>query len=138
MKYVKSCGFIVYKEIDNKSYYLIIKAPNGDIGFPKGHVENFETEIQTAIRELKEETNVEVEVINGFRHQIEYVIPKMIDTVKQTVYFLGKCIKDDIICQEVEVVEARFLPYEEAFEALTFVETKNILMNAEKYINERE
>ena len=138
MKHIKSCGFIVYKKIDNKNFYLIIKAINGDIGFPKGHIENFETELQAAIRELKEETNVEVEVINGFRYQIEYKVPKMIDTVKQSVYFLGKCIKDSIICQESEVVEARFLPYEEAYEALTFVETKNILMNAEKFINERE
>ena len=55
MNYEKSCGFVVYKKIDNINYYLLIKSLNGDVGFPKGHMELGETEIQTAIRELKDE-----------------------------------------------------------------------------------
>ena len=121
-------------QIDDKNYYLIIKSLNGDVGFPKGHMEKDESEIETAIRELKEETNIDVEVLDGFRIQIEYKMPNMIDVMKQSVYFLGRCITDDIICQENEVFFAKFMSYYEAIEVLTFEETKLILQEAEKYI----
>lgn len=134
MKYIKSCGFVVYKRINNENFYLIIQSLNGDIGFPKGHMEEDETELQTAIRELKEETGVEVEIISGFRCQIEYPLPRVPDAIKQSVYFLGKCTSDNILCQEAEVSEAKFLPYEDAIEILTFDAAKNILKNAEIFI----
>ena len=134
MRYVKSCGFVAYKKVNNKNYYLIIQTINGDFGFPKGHMEKDESEIETAIRELKEETNIDVEVLDGFRIQIEYKMPNMIDVMKQSVYFLGRCITDDIICQENEVFFAKFMSYYEAIEVLTFEETKLILQEAEKYI----
>ena len=134
MQYIKSCGFVAYKQIENRNYYLIIKSINGDIGFPKGHMEIGESELQTAIRELKEETSVEVDVISGFRCQIEYPLIRIPNVIKQSVYFLGKCISDNIVCQEDEVAEASFLSYEKALQILTFEETKNILKSAELFI----
>lgn len=134
MKYIKSCGFVAYKRIENENYYLIIKSFNGDVGFPKGHMEAGESEIETAIRELKEETGVEVSVIQGFRHQIEYPMPRIPDAIKQSVYFLGECTVDNISCQETEVAEADFVSYANALELLTFDETKAILKDAESFL----
>ena len=135
MKYIKSCGVVAFKRINNINYYLIIKSMNGDIGFPKGHAETDETELETAFRELKEETNVEVELLAGFRYQIEYKIPNMNNVIKQAVYYLGKCINSDIICQENEVLEANFIPFDEAYKVLTFDETKKMLQLANDYLN---
>lgn len=138
MKYIKSCGFVAYRQVDNENYYLIIKSLNGDVGFPKGHMESGESELQTAIRELKEETGIEVKVIQGFRRQIEYELLKIPDTIKQSVYFLGECTSDKIVCQEYEVAQASFVSYEEALNNLTFIETKSILKDAEKFISLRK
>ena len=135
MNYIKSCGFIAYKEVNNVNYYLVIQSTNGDVGFPKGHMEKDETEIETAIRELKEETNIEVSLINGFRYLIEYPLPKKRDTIKQSVYYLGECINNNIICQEKEVEEAKFLTFKESLEVLTFDETKTMLQLANDYLN---
>lgn len=135
MRYVKSCGFVAYKQIGNENYYLIIKSPSGDVSFPKGHMEPGESELETAIRELKEETGISVNVIPGFRRQIEYELRRIPDTVKQSVYFLGECISDNIVCQEAEVTEAGFVSYEDALKRLTFEETKNILEDAEKFLD---
>ena len=137
MQYIKSCGFVAYKQTEYKNYYLIIKSLNGDVGFPKGHMELGESEIQTAVRELKEETGAEVEVISGFRYQIEYPLHHVADAIKQSVYFLGKCISDNIACQQSEVAEAKFVSYKEALEILTFEETKDILKKAEFFINSK-
>lgn len=134
MRYIKSCGFVAYKRIENANYYLIIKSQNGDVGFPKGHMESGESELETAIRELKEETGVDVKVIQGFRRQIEYELRRVPDTIKQSVYFLGECTSDKIICQEAEVAEVSFISYEDALKILTFEETKNILKDAEIFI----
>ena len=131
----KSCGFVAYKEIENERLYLIVRTSNGEYGFPKGHVENNETEHETAIRELKEETNIEVQIIDGFRRQIEYEFPNRPDVMKISVYFLGKYIKEEIVCQESEVLEARFVPMETALELLSFEETRNILREADTYID---
>lgn len=135
MKYEKSCGFVVYKEVQGSNYYLIIRSKNGEYGFPKGHIENNETELETAIRELKEETNLEVELIDGFRWQIEYNLPNKQDIMKQSVYFLGKCITNNIVCQESEVCEAIFVPLSKAIEMLSFDETKKMLLAADKFLN---
>ena len=134
MKYIKSCGFVVYKRINNENFYLIIQSLNGDIGFPKGHMEEDETELQTAIRELKEETGVTVDYVPNFREQIEYKLPKTNNVMKQSIYFLGNCTSDNIVCQETEVSEAKFVSYENALEILTFDETKSILKNAELFL----
>lgn len=135
MKYIKSCGVIAYKKFNTQNYYLIIKSTNGDIGFPKGHMESDESEVMTAVRELKEETNVEAELLSDFRYQIEYKMPNIDGAIKQSVYFLGKCISDKIICQENEVLEAKFVSYEEALKILTFEETKEILRKVEEYLS---
>ncbi len=135
MRYIKSCGFIVYKAENNENFYLIIKSHNGDVGFPKGHMEPGESELQTAIRELKEETGMDVDTIHDFRYQIEYPLPRVPDAMKQTVYFLGKCASDDIIIQETEVASAEFVTYDKAIEKLTFEETKIMLRKANDIIN---
>ena len=134
MKYEKSCGFVVYRNDNNLIKYLLIQACNGEYGFPKGHVENNETEHETAIRELKEETNLDVNIIDGFRHPTEYLLPNKKDVMKQSVYFLGECISDDIVCQEGEVSKALFVSFEEAMDLLSYESTKNVLKEANELI----
>ena len=97
-------------------------------------METEESELETATRELKEETGVEINAVPGFRIQIEYPLTKIADTKKQSVYFLGRCILDNIVIQKSEVAEANFLSYEDALKILTFDDTKNILKKAEEYI----
>ena len=135
MKYIKSCGFVVYKETLDSRLYLIVLTSSGEYGFPKGHVEGEETEYETATRELKEETNLEVQIIDGFRRQIEYEFPHKVNVMKRSVYFLGKCTKKDIVCRESEISEALFVPIETALELLSFEDTKKVLKEADAYID---
>ena len=134
MRYVKSCGFVVYRECGKSISYLLIRSVGGDVGFPKGHTEEGESELQTASRELKEETGIDVYAIPEFRRQIEYVLNGKTDTVKRSVYFLGKFKSGDILCQPQEVEWADFVGYEDALDMLTFAETKSILKAAHEYI----
>ena len=68
MQHEKSCGAIVYRKSHGNTEILLIKHINsGHWSFPKGHMENGETEIETAIREIKEETSVNVMIDPTFR-----------------------------------------------------------------------
>lgn len=80
----KSCGAIII----NKNKVLLIRQKNGDIGFPKGHMESGEQEEETAIREVKEETNVNIIIDKTKRYQTSYFTDKGI--YKEVVYFVAK------------------------------------------------
>ena len=134
VKQEKSCGFIVYRETQGIRDYLIIRSMNGDYGFPKGHVEQDKTEYETAARELKEETGITVQIVEGFRRQIEYKLPGKADTIKHAVYFLGKSTGNPIVRQPDEVQEAMFVSFEKGLEMLSFEQTKTVLREAETYL----
>lgn len=84
----KACGGIIIK---NKKV-LMIRQTKGFIGFPKGHVEKKETEIETAIREIEEETNIKAQLDENKRYTIYYSPKPNIE--KEVVYFLGKVLDD--------------------------------------------
>lgn len=95
-----SCGAIIIK--DKK--VLMVRSQKGHYGFPKGHMEKGETEIETAIRETKEETNVDIIIDNPQRYVISYVVKKNIP--KEVVYFIAKPIEPiNLIKEEKEIKE---------------------------------
>lgn len=89
MFHEKSCGAIVYRKFHGNIEILLIKHVNsGHWSFPKGHIEIGETEYQTALREIKEETGIDVLIDTSFREIVSYSPKK--DTNKVVVYFLGE------------------------------------------------
>ena len=103
----------------------------GHWGFPKGHVEENETEIETATREVKEETNLDVEVDSNKRYATEYVTN--VGKLKQVVFFIAKCIGGEIKAQECEVSEIRWVEFDEAIKLITYDNTRALF---EKVIDE--
>ena len=69
-----SCGAVLYTRVEGEIKYLIIKQRGGHYGFPKGHMENGETEEETALRETWEETSLRPEIKKGFRKQVQYTL----------------------------------------------------------------
>ncbi len=132
MKKEKSCGAIIYKYIDNELYILILKHNKGHWSFSKGHIEKDETEKDTAIREIKEETNLDVEIDTNFR-QISTYSPKK-DVIKDVVFFLGKPKKSQIKPQITEIEEIKWCKYQEALDTLSYEGDKKILKLAKDYI----
>ena len=132
MKKEKSCGAIVYKYEKNKLYFLIVKHNRGHYSFPKGHMEKDETEEETAIREVKEETNVDIKIIRGFREKITYS-PKE-DTIKDVIFFLANPLNENLKPQEEEINQVKWYDENAVFDIITYEEDKNILKNALSFI----
>jgi len=120
MIHEKSCGAVVYR-IENGAYmYLIEHMALGHVSIPKGHVEAGETEEETALREIKEETNLDAVLDTGFRNVITYS-PRP-GCVKDVVFFVAQAAPGELINQESEV------------RALTFESDRETLARARAYL----
>lgn len=133
MQYEKSCGAVIYTVQNGTRFYLVEQMQKGHVSLCKGHVERDETELQTAEREIREETGLDVEFVEGFRKTIAYS-PRM-DCMKTVVLFLAYAEHTDARAQEEEVRAIQWLPFENAVEALTFDSTREILRQADAFLN---
>lgn len=133
MKYEKSCGLIVFKKENNDIYVLLVQMNRGHWSFPKGHMNHSETEEQTSLREIKEETNLEVDIVEGFRQTMTYLSDT--DTMKEVIYFLAKPKSVKIQRQETEIKSISWFKFENAIDILTYDKDKEILKHAFLRIN---
>ena len=128
--YEKSCGAIIFNDLSDERYFLLVKNTNGKYwGFPKGHVEIGETEEQTAIREVKEETNLDVTILPGFRKTSIY---RLFDQIKkQVVIFVAKTNSKKVIAQNTEIEKFKWLKKDDIFKYLSH---RNDLKNFEEAV----
>ena len=135
MQHEKSCRAIVSRKSHGNTEILLIKHINGrDWSFPKGHMETGETEVETAVREIKEETSIDVMIDPTFRETVSY-FPKR-DTQKTVVYFIARAKNFDYFPQEEEISEIRWVDIGYASSILTYENDKNIVSKAKTAIKE--
>lgn len=85
----KSCGVLPYRRTGSKREYLIVFEQFSQCwSLPKGHMEAGETEIETAQRELLEETGLTARLDVSQSATVEYGISSV--ARKQVVFFLGE------------------------------------------------
>lgn len=127
MKKEKSCGCII---LNDRNQILLVLHNAGHWGLPKGHVEKGETEEETAIREVKEETNIDVEVNTNYRYSMVYS-PKE-DVEKEVIYFIAKNINNHYNPQIEEVQDIKWLDIDNAIETITYDNSKELLKKVKK------
>jgi bis(5'-nucleosidyl)-tetraphosphatase len=131
-----SAGVVLYRQMTDHREYLLLHYPSGHYDFPKGHLEEGESEREAAFRELEEETGIRKIIwIEGFKVTINYFFRRQGKlTPKDVVYFLARTTQKKVTLSH-EHQGAAWLPYEEAINIITFKNTKKILQNAEKFLN---
>ncbi len=137
MKYEISCGAVVFTCKNDEVLYVIVKSSEGYYGFPKGHMEDNETEEQTAIREIYEETGLKVKIIPCFKTMDEYLLPKKEGVIKRVIYFLAEYDNQKINYQEKELLGAYLMTYKEAMDVFQFESSKRILSEANDFIRKK-
>ena len=127
MKWEKSCGAVVARKAGDGIEILLIRHKNGGHwAFPKGHVERDESETETALREIWEETGLNVKLDTGFRRVVTFS-PKP-DVMKDVVYFAGEAQSEDVPkAQEEELLDICWEKAEDALERVTYENDKETL-----------
>ena len=134
----KSCGAVLYADTPDGRRYVLVQGPDGFWGFPKGHMEAGETERQTALREILEETGAEAILLDGFRSTEEYALAREghPEIVKQVVFFLAKAVDSSFQPRDtVEIRAVRLMDYAAALEAICYDDSRQILTEAERFLS---
>ena len=130
---LKSIRCLFYKTRQNTKI-LLVKNNNGRYwSFPKGHIEEGETEQETAIREIKEETGLDVTLVQGFREISEYSPFGKIR--KRVVFFLARAFTDNVKIQEEEIDSYIWVDLQQARKLCSYDNDLRIIEKAELTIH---
>jgi 8-oxo-dGTP pyrophosphatase MutT (NUDIX family) len=131
----KSCGAVIFYKSDESTKYLLLNYAAGHWDFVKGNMEPSETEQQTVVRELQEETSIaNAYFLEGFREAIVYFYRRQGQTIhKEVVFYLMESYTDKVQLS-FEHVGYVWLDYPHALEKLTFKNAKDTLQKAHAYL----
>lgn len=135
MKLYRSIGLVVYVQHGTHIEYLLLHYPHGHWDFAKGKMEPNESEIETAIRELYEETGLAAEIDENFKQEISYYFTDKDGSKaqKDVCFMIGYVEKRDVELSH-EHIGYDWLPFDKAYQQLTFDNAKNVLIKADEYI----
>jgi len=130
----RSAGAVLYRETKEGRLYLLLQN-GGRWDFPKGGVEKGESELQTVMREVEEETGLEdIHIVPGFRKVIEYFYRREGKNIhKQVVYRLAVTAEDNVKIS-FEHQGFGWFPYQGALEKASYDNSKATLTEAEEFI----
>ncbi|MFC6181146.1 bis(5'-nucleosyl)-tetraphosphatase [Lactiplantibacillus daowaiensis] len=130
-------GAVVYQQKDGHPAYLLLQSATSDFwGFPKGHVEGDETLVETAQREIREETQLDVQVDAKFKAYTEYDLPN--GNLKQVTLFVSEVPSGVAVTRQTEEISAiGWFDYAAARERLTYDNLKQLLDQANAYITKK-
>ena len=134
MSFEISCGAVVFTRVNGEIKYVIIRSNEGWYGFPKGHIEAGESEEEAALREILEETGLNVQLLPDFKTVDEHGLPKKPDVVKRVVYFIAEYSGQQIIRQDEELCEAALMSYDEAMSVFQFESSRRILKEVNDFL----
>src|SRR3972149_40385 len=134
MQREKSCGAVVFVK-NSEITYLLMRYAAGHWDFVKGNVEPNESEKDTVLRELREETGiVATQTIEGFRERIEYYYRRQGETIRKEVVFYLIEAKDKNVKLSFEHIGFEWLNYQDAMGKLTFKNAKDVLQKARAFL----
>jgi 8-oxo-dGTP pyrophosphatase MutT (NUDIX family) len=90
------------------------------LALPKGHPDGVESPAEAALREVREETGVEAEVVESLG-QVRYWYQRGGRRIAKAVeFFLLRYVSGDVTDHDHEVEDARWIPADEAAKTLTY------------------
>ncbi len=108
--------------IEHNGKFLLVCTRKGNWGFPKGSVEPGETVEQAAIREVKEETGLDVSIDPQRKTDVIFTTSK--GRKKKITLFYAVPKTTLVKIQEKEILEYAWLTYEEVLNKVSFEDLK--------------
>lgn len=127
-----SAGGVVYRKNDEGKLEILLIRVKTRWSFPKGNIEKGEPKDKAALREVKEETGVDAEIISYLGEVDYWYNSGLIRIHKFVYYYLMKYLGGNIVPQKEEIDEAKFHLIEEVDNLLSYPTDKKIFDRAKK------
>lgn len=133
-----SAGIILVTYDRGTPLYLLLHYLGGYWDLPKGKLEEAETVLQAAHRELAEETGLKAQLFDGFEQHLEYYfkLPNG-QTVHKTVTFFLGTTNTTLVALSAEHQGFDWLPFELAQSRLTYANAREVLQKAEEFVKNK-
>ncbi len=132
----ESFGAVPFQRKNGKLSFLLIQQHQGHWDFPKGHAEGKEKPLETAEREVREETGLkEFTLLPSPTFLVEYSFWKEQRRVhKRVTFFIAEVKGDSLALQAEEIRDAAWLPYDEAMTKITFPAGRKLLKQVNEFL----
>jgi 8-oxo-dGTP pyrophosphatase MutT (NUDIX family) len=131
-----SAGAVVFtREAGEPRFVIVESLSSGVHGFPTGRMEEGETDLETALREVREETGLEPRILPGFRTVELYPLREKPNTVKQVIYYLAEYENQTPRPRPGEIRSVELLTRAEAMRTFEFENTRRVLTEACEFLN---
>jgi 8-oxo-dGTP pyrophosphatase MutT (NUDIX family) len=127
-----SAGGVLFRRTPDGVRYLVIRDSYRNWGFPKGHVEEGESEIEAARREVQEETALDGLIYQTPALEIDWFFRFRGRLIHKTcAFFVFESPSGEAAPQQAEGISAcRWLPFEEALRVLSYANAREVLREA--------
>ncbi|MBS0637706.1 MAG: NUDIX domain-containing protein [Verrucomicrobia bacterium] len=128
MRYDQSFGIVPLQKVAGRMYVFIIRHRGGHWTLPKGHPEGEETPLESAQRELFEETGLSVDRFISEEPLIEsYQFSSRGKPIHKTVHYFIAEVSGAIRIQKEELQDGRWVELVRAHRFVTYAQMKTLL-----------
>ncbi len=100
------------------------------LGLPKGHLDDGETILEAATREVREETGVTAELVQELGEVRYWYVRDRKRVAKSVHFFLFRYVSGDLADHDDEVLEARWMGLADAQKALSYPGERDMVARA--------
>jgi len=135
-----SAGFVVFRRRDSLLEVLLIRSSEYSYwGFPKGLVDEGESDEEAARRELAEETGLtDIEVVDGFKTTDKYFYQREGKRIFKTVTFFAAFVRSGEVRLSYEHSDYMWVEAHKALSLIKYKSLKEVLRQALRFLGYKE
>jgi len=135
-----SAGFVVFRRRNGHLEVLLIRSSEHSYwGFPKGIVDEGESDEEAARRELAEETGLtDIEIVNGFKTTDRYFYQREGKRIFKTVTFFAAFVRSGEVRLSYEHSDYAWVDARKALSMIKYKSLREVLRQALRFVGYKE